>query len=272
MALKAILTQEAFDALDEAVRALYSKQGESYVLDLDGIDDHPGVGELKRAHERAKEATTEAKALAEKLAEDIKKFEGIDPEKARVAADELQKLEDKKLLDDGQVEEVIAQRTERMRTDLQKQIDVGTEALAAKNVENMALQGTLEEVQIHTAIRDAATVAGVQDGAIDDIISRAKPIWGLVDGAPYPKDLAKGDDGKVPLYGKSGAVMTIAEWVEALGESAPHLFNPSKGAGAPGGGGGEPPKGGVKILDGNAENVVGENLAAIADGSAEVRY
>ena len=51
MGIKARLTAEAFSVLPEDVQAYYSEKGDSYVLDIDGINQHPDVVNLKAAHE-----------------------------------------------------------------------------------------------------------------------------------------------------------------------------------------------------------------------------
>ena len=54
MGIKARLTAEAFSELPEDVQAYYSEKGDSYVLDIDGINQHPDVVNLKAAHEVVK--------------------------------------------------------------------------------------------------------------------------------------------------------------------------------------------------------------------------
>lgn len=69
MALKSVL--ESIDGLPEDVKKEYKKDGDKYILDVDGIDNHPGVGALKNSMTRAKDertaAQTEAKTAKEAL-------------------------------------------------------------------------------------------------------------------------------------------------------------------------------------------------------------
>lgn len=64
MALKSVINGEAFNSLPADVQKEYKKDGDNYVLDVDGIDDHPGVGALRNAMTRAKEERTAAQTEA----------------------------------------------------------------------------------------------------------------------------------------------------------------------------------------------------------------
>lgn len=84
MALKHKLTKVEYDALTDAMKALYKADGDSFLLDTEGVDD---VGELRRAKERE---TAEAKKQreradkAEKEAQDAR--DAISREKGDVSA------------------------------------------------------------------------------------------------------------------------------------------------------------------------------------------
>ncbi|HEX72690.1 MAG TPA: hypothetical protein ENN65_05200 [Candidatus Hydrogenedentes bacterium] len=71
MALKTVL--ETLDGLDEAIQPLYVEADGKYVLDVEGVDDHPEVASLRNAYARTKEgrekALQDAAALRAKIAE-----------------------------------------------------------------------------------------------------------------------------------------------------------------------------------------------------------
>lgn len=52
MPLKTVL--ESLDGLDEAVQNLYTKTENGYILNVEGVDAHPDVANLKSAYERVK--------------------------------------------------------------------------------------------------------------------------------------------------------------------------------------------------------------------------
>ena len=74
-----------------------------------------------------------------------------------------------------------------------------------------------------------ATKHGLRPTALPDIAARARATIRLVDGQPQVFD------GDVVKPGKDGvSPMSLAEWVEALGTDAPHLFEANAGGGAVG--------------------------------------
>ena len=151
----------------------------------------------------------------------------IDPEKAKEAQAKLQELEDKKLLDEGKVEELIAARTARMRADFDNQTAAFNEKIKIASGERDAAHSKLSEVLIDNALRTAAVKAKVRTTAMEDIVLRGQKIWRLKDGVPVPMvgDLVQyGTDPNKP--------MTMDEWVDGLSKDAPHLFEPSGGGGA----------------------------------------
>jgi hypothetical protein len=71
MALKVLL--DTLDGVDDAVKTLYAERDGKFVLDVEGVDDHPDVSNLKSAYSRTKAdretVKTEAAALKAKIAE-----------------------------------------------------------------------------------------------------------------------------------------------------------------------------------------------------------
>jgi len=69
MPLKTVL--ETLDGLDETVQSLYTQTDAGYVLDVEGVDAHPEVANLKSAYERTKAdrkaAMEERDALKDRL-------------------------------------------------------------------------------------------------------------------------------------------------------------------------------------------------------------
>jgi len=76
MALKSVL--ESLDGVDDAVKPFYAETDGKFILQVDGVDNHPDVANLKSAYERTKAdrdtARTErdaAKALAKDFPDDF---------------------------------------------------------------------------------------------------------------------------------------------------------------------------------------------------------
>ncbi|MBN8189537.1 hypothetical protein JF540_22895 [Salipiger thiooxidans] len=53
MALKTVV--DTLDGLDEAVKSLYAEKDGKFILQIEGVDQHPDVANLKSAYERVKE-------------------------------------------------------------------------------------------------------------------------------------------------------------------------------------------------------------------------
>jgi hypothetical protein len=228
MALKQLL--KSLDEVPEAIREHYVKDGDGFKLTVDGEGDDLGKikGALSKERERAQE-------LERSLAELKRSMGDLDPAKAREALAKVQELEDKKLLDEGKIEEVILARTERMRDDwtaketaFQKELKEARDKVAAN-------ENQLSELIVDGALRSVATsvkrtllpsfIRSAKSGDIDGIR------WELRDGKPVP---LVGDTVK---YGKDPSQpMTPEEYLEVVKTKAPDFFESNTGGAAPGSG------------------------------------
>jgi hypothetical protein len=158
------------------------------------------------------------------LTNQLKKFEGIDPDAVRqLAADKL-KLEEAAQIKAGEVDKVIEARLKTARAEWDKTHGVVV-------AERDTLTGRLTAIQIDQAVVTEATKRGLRPTALTDITARARSTFKLVNGVP------QAFDGDAPRYGKDGtSPMTLAEWVDALVSDAPHLFEANAGSGAAGSG------------------------------------
>lgn len=90
MALKTLL--DTLDGLDDAVKALYSEKDGKFILDLEGVDAHPEVANLKSAYERVKAEKITLKTEADKHKADLAEALKGKPDEAALIA-ERQRLE-----------------------------------------------------------------------------------------------------------------------------------------------------------------------------------
>lgn len=257
MALKAKITEEEFGELAEVLQEHYTKQGDEYVLDTDDKGYKDRISEFRNNNIALQQELESLKA-------DLGKFKGIDPAKYQDTINKLQELEDKKLIDAGQIDELLAQRTERMRQDYEGR----TQALETDRERFKALaqkrQELLQKTLVNSAVAEAVSSVGVPaKGALPDIQARATSLWHVdEDGnvVAMEGDTVKyGADGKNPL--------SMAEWAESLKQTAPHLFEGSSGGGA-GGGGGKQNGGGSTVvsradLSNNLEDVAAGKVAVV---------
>jgi len=231
MPLKAVLASKAeVDALPEALRGFYVEQDGKFVLDAD-VDAHPKVGGLKSALDKERgekdKAAKEFKALKDKIGD-------MDPEKAREALKRIQELEDKKLLDEGKVEELIQARTDRMKKDHESQVTAFQTQLKEKDTRISTLGGRLRTLVLDGSIRDEALKAGVKPEHVEDVISRMTMRgidgvrWDLEDDE---KIVAKAGD-QIKFGKDATKPMPIGEGLELLREKVPGFFAASSGGGA----------------------------------------
>lgn len=75
---------ETLDGLDEAVKSLYAEAGGKFVLQVEGIDAHPDVANLKSAYERTKADKAALKAEADKAKADLAAAMKDKPDEAAV--------------------------------------------------------------------------------------------------------------------------------------------------------------------------------------------
>lgn len=152
MALKVVL--ETLDGVDDAIAALYTETGDQFVLDIEGVDDHPEVRSLKRAN---KANSDKAKDRLEKLTELQDKFAGIpedfDPET-------WETLKDGKT-DQAAIDAAIAAEKKKLEK-VSKQVEQERDEWKTKFD---TLFGENRKTQTQTLLSDALAKAGVKDPA-----------------------------------------------------------------------------------------------------------
>jgi hypothetical protein len=92
MALKTVITTT--EGLDEAIAALYTEQDGKFILDIEGVDEHPEVASLRNAYARTKEDREKAKSDAASLKSQIAELQAGAPDTAATQA-KLSALEER---------------------------------------------------------------------------------------------------------------------------------------------------------------------------------
>lgn len=232
---------DTLDSVPEAVRSHYTERDGKFVLGVEGVVPKERLDEFRNNNVDLKKR--------------LEVFDGVDVEKYRSLTEQEAKIREKKLIDAGKVEELLAERVGSMKSEHDKQIQALTAA-------NQAATGQLEKLVIDGSIRDQAIKAGVRPTAIDDVLLRGRSVFRLQDGKAVPMD------GDKPIYGKSGDPMGIDEWVGSLTDRAPHLFEPSQGGGSKQGAGARPSTPG-RIAPADNRAFL-QNLDKIASGEIKV--
>lgn len=258
MSLKAVLS--SLDGLDDSVKSLYEEKDGKYYLNLEGIEDHPSTSALKNALDGERSKRREATSAKEELA---KKFEGLDPEKAKEALAKIEQLEEDELKSKGNIDELVESKVGKLKDTYQKELEAKDNKIA--QLENDLVQSNtrLKEHIVFSQIRDVAAQKDILPTAIDDVINRARPLWRLGDNNE-PVYVEDEDTG--PRIGKNGNY-TIDEWFTDLQDAAPHMFKGNEGTGA------KSPRGGA-----NSDGVkyippedVGNYIEEIAEGTVQIR-
>src|SRR5512137_833630 len=133
------------DEIPAEQQALYVERDGAWQLDVDGAVDKSKLEEFR----------TNNITLSNQLAEQKKRFEGIDPDEVRRLADEKRKLEEAQQLKAGEAEKVVEARVASVRGELQKQ-------LSALTSERDALNSRLVTIQIDQGVVAAATKRGLR--------------------------------------------------------------------------------------------------------------
>jgi hypothetical protein len=198
--------------------ALYVERDGAFVLDAEGAVEKSKVDEFR----------TNNLTLKNQLAELTAKFDGIDPESVKTLLAEKAKLEEEKLIKDGEVEKLVENRTKKMRSELEQRA-VAAEQSAA------TLSAQLLEKEIERHVVEGATKLGLRATAIPDIKLRARSVFKISGGTISAVE----SDGQTPVVGRDGVTpLTFDEWVTRQVAEAPHLFEASAGGGAVGHGSG----------------------------------
>lgn len=209
MALKFML--DSLDGLDDGVKPLYTEQNGKFYLDVDGAVSNDKLSEFR----------TKNIALMKDL-DDLKgQFNGIDPAKYQEMVDRINELDGKKTVPMDEMERMVSERVQTMKSEMQETIDNLTK-------DNGTLNSQLESLIIDSAVRSAATKHKVLSSAIDDVVLRAKSTFKMEKGAAMPYD-TKGN----VIYDKDGETpLSVDGWVKGLEKTAGHLFEGSQGSGA----------------------------------------
>jgi hypothetical protein len=218
VALKAIL--ESLDEVPEAHRELYVEKDGRFQLDVEGVVPQERFKEFRDNNIRLMK---EREDLQKKLAS----YSDVDPQTYQEAIKKLQAFDDKKMLDEGKVEELLTIRTERLRNDYENQIKAFQKKLAELESHSTTLGAELAKERIDGRLREVAGRVGIEETALPDLINRGRQVWRLVEGEPVAMQ------GEQLIYGKDPAKpISMEEWADGLADQAPHLFKASTGGGA----------------------------------------
>ena len=122
MALKAVL--QNLDGVPETLRSEYKEQDGKFYLDIDGIDDHHGVGALKRAKDYEKDNARKAREDVTRITSelDTARAELEDLKKTGIPKGDVERLEQSYKDKYAKDEKVLKDRIDGLTTSLEKHL------------------------------------------------------------------------------------------------------------------------------------------------------
>lgn len=217
--------RDNLDDLDEAHKGLYVEKDGKFLLDIEGVDEHPTVKHLKTSFEKAK---TEKKTLSETLAALNARMEGL-PEDFSV--DSFNAL--KAIADGKKPEEIRAELRSQLEAKHAKDLDKVTK-------EKEAIESSLRKVIVDDGITKALVEAGVgkefmaaakalikekgiikienEDGAYTAVVETD---LGNMPISKYIGEWSAGDEGKVFVPKPTGGGATGGEGKKGGAEANP---------------------------------------------------
>ena len=246
----------------EGLHDEYEETDGGFVLKLEDDEFKDKLNEFRTNNRKL---FGEVKALQESQ----EKFKDIDPERYQKAMQALEKIEDeqdRELMEAGDVEALVKRRTGTMKHDYEKQVQAKEKALQTQQGELEKLRGNLHHLTVTQKLGSTVEQLGfrLKPNASTFLNDRARDTWTINDeGHPVPMR------GKDVIYGATGDVMSMEEWVAKQVEDAPFLFETGGGGG---GGGNDQRLTSLrkKTVDGSDPMAVGDNLEDIASGKLEV--
>lgn len=222
--------------LPEYQRAWYTQDPttKKFKVDLTKVDVEDVTG-LRNANVTLRNENKTAKEAQEAaVREAMKKYEGIDPDKARAMLAAFHSEEEKRLIAQGPegINKVVQARMENARLEYERQCSAANK----ERDEAYAERDQHRDRVVDNHVRAAAAEAGIVPSAIEDVLLRGRQIFKLDSKAnPVQYD----EDGKTVILGKdSKTPFSPKEWLEGMKVKAPHWF-PASGSGGGAGGGGK---------------------------------
>jgi len=204
------------DEIPEAYRALYVEKDGKFFLEVEGMVPKARLDEFRDKNTKLLKRLDALNAVVGSEDENLEHIQEL-LEKEKSGDLTIGKGKSKE-----DVERLVTERVATMKADYEKKIADLTKS-------NGTFQTQLEKAVIETGLTQAATKRGVRTTAIEDILSRGRGVYKLVDGVPVPM---KGDE---RVFGKDGITpKSFDEFIEDLATAAPHLFAENQGSGATG--------------------------------------
>ncbi len=265
MALRTVISK--LEDVDEAVRGLYREtEGGFFVLDLEGVDEHPDVKGMKIVMEDQKKKTKAEQAKTKEAQKALDAFKDLDPEAAREAMLKIQELEDKGRMDKGEFEQLLAERITEATAKVEKAMTTNLTESQTENEnstkERDAAISTLSKYRISDEVSQAALEAGVKKTLLRHLTRDAHEVFEVRE-----DKVGAWDDDDILRTDSKGGLLTPKTYVIDYLSDNPDFVEPNRGGGAQGPGN-LPGGGSVRYI---SADQAGDHLEAIASGEAVIQ-
>ena len=215
---------DSLEGVPEAAHEFYLEKDDGK-LHLQVADMVPTERVKKVSAER-----DELKAEKTRLTENLEAFKDLDPKEAREAIEKLAEFGDNPPADEEKILAAVKKRLDPVKKDYEAKLANLTEVNTSLQAEKDKLSNELDLITIDQNITTAvAKVGQVKDGAMHDIMSRARLTWKRDEEGNFRAFDHEG----TKLYGTDGiSPITPEEWAKGLLETAPFLFERSEGGGS----------------------------------------
>lgn len=235
-------TYNNIEDIPEGMETLYTEQDGVHTLTgVEGVVDKSRLNEfrdnniqLRKDIEAREEAVAQAAAEAEAVRKEMEaiknQFSGVDLDEWKTIQAERKAIEEKQLIEAGEVDQLINSRVNDVLAAQQKELEAQKMAYE-KQILSLQDEAVSYNTQLNTMLVDneLAKIAGsqgVRSSAVEDLLSRGRSIFRVEEG----KATAFNAEGR-PMYDTDAVTpLTIERWMEGLTETAPHLFEMSTGA------------------------------------------
>lgn len=256
------------EEIPQGLESFYKEEQDGkWVLQVEGMVPE---AQLRETKDKLNEFRSNNVSLAQKLKDlEGKKFlSAEEQEEYDTLKKQAQDIEDRDLIDAGKIEELLATRTERMRSDYDNKIEAYKKR--AEKAEGTAgtYQKRLANVLVEAEVSKTLSAQGVSPlkGALGDVIARARSTWQVNPDGNLVALNEKGD----PVYGNDPAApLSMHEWTQTVVKEAPYLFMDSKGSGGDGNrSGGDKGGDGIIRISRTDEAAKSKHIEDIASGKA----
>lgn len=208
-------TLKSLDGLADPLKEYYKKEGEEFHLDVEGNTQLKDKLDEFRTNNR--ELVRELTETKEKL----KAYDGVDLKKWKELQDTDQKVRDGELIKAGKIEELVSSKLDPI-------LKRHAEQDAEKNKIIEGQKAQISRIMIDQELTKLAHAKKLRPEAIPDMLGRLRGDFTVVG----DKVVALESDGSM-RRNDQGDPYTLEHSIEGLIKTAPHLFLPSNGSGAP---------------------------------------